>query len=125
MSLFLDFFSAISGDYPRAGQRGIFSTSVKKGKQRAGEGIWLWRKTEAHWRGARSNSAYGVRCGIFAVKLEAFVLGSSAFHGMRKIPVPLRGSYLLIHSALPEHLLCVGQKEYVVSRADIIIAFMS
>lgn len=114
---------------PQGRPEGNIQHAVKKGKEKAGEGIRLGRKTDAHWRGARRNSASGVRCGVFAVKLEAFVLGSPAFHGVRKKSLhPSSGSYLSIHSTLPEHLCvghCAGQKECVVGRADIITVFMS
>lgn len=88
----------------------------------AGEGVRLWR-------GARSNCVW---CAMWSLCCEvgSLCLGPQCISWCENKCLGLSSSsYLFIHSTLPDHLLCVGhcaeQKEYVVSRADIAIVFIS
>lgn len=88
---------------------------IRKRIERFGEGAGLWRKTKAHWRGARSNSVYGVGCSTFAGEDGSLCFGSSVHSkvggsfGDQPLGSPFSG-YFFLQSALPEHVLCVGHE---------------
>lgn len=88
---------------------------VRKRIERCGEGAGLWRKTKAHWRGARCNSVYGVGCSTFAGEDRSLCFGPpvpskvGGSFGDQSLGSPFSG-YFFLQSTLPEHVLCVGHE---------------